>query len=478
MKATDLMRNVVVKGIVNFADREISAISTDSRTCPKGALFVCLTGGNNDGHDYAAEACENGAAALLVERPVEGVSLPQFLVGDTRLALAKAAANFYRNPAEKMNLVTIVGTNGKTSTAEILSEIFRRAGKLSATIGTLGYKVGEDRRAGVLTTPDPVELHATLADMASRGVEYVFLEASAHAIYYRKLAGIKAKASVFTNLSQDHLDFFGTMERYAEVKRSYFHPDNTVIAVVNSDDECGRRILRSEAVPTISYGLDNPADVFAIDVEEGENGLSFLINAFDRLARVETPLCGRFNVYNVMAATATAMYLGIDLPMITGALKGMHPVLGRYESLTLRGRRVIVDFAHTPDGLENLLSAVRKEGGGKVVTVFGCGGDRDKSKRPVMGRIASEYSDYTIITDDNPRSEDELAIAEEIRAGILADGTTEIVLDRREAIRRAFELTSEGDRIVIAGKGHENYIEIKGEKIPYNDLSFLQELYR
>ena len=478
MKATELFTDVVVKGIYNFGEAEVTAISADSRTCPKGALFVCLTGGEKDGHDFAAEAQERGAVAILAERRVEGITLPQFLVKDTREAFSTVAANFYGNPSEKMNIVTVVGTNGKTSTVEILSRIFARAGKLSATIGTLGYKIGEDRRAGGLTTPDPVELQRTLSEMATRGVRYVFMEASAHAIHYRKLAGIKAKATIFTNLTQDHLDFFGSMERYADTKLSYFRPANTAIAFVNSDDECGRRILRAESVPTISYGLDNPADVFAINVEEGASGLLFTINAYDRIARIETPLCGKFNVYNVMAATAAAMYLGVDLPVIADALKQMRPVPGRYESLTIRGRRVIVDFAHTPDGLENLLSSVEKEGGGRLITVFGCGGDRDKGKRPIMGRIAAEHSDYVIITDDNPRSEDELAIAEEIRAGILADSTTEIVLDRRQAIRRAFELSEAGDRIVIAGKGHETSIEIKGERIPYNDLSFLQELYR
>lgn len=478
MKATELFEKVVVNAIRHYREVEVSSLSTDSRTCERGALFICLSGGKADGHDHAAAAVRRGAVAICAEREIVDVNVPQFLVKDTREALAYLASSFYGHPAEKMNIVTIVGTNGKTSTAEILSEIFARAGRPCATIGTLGYKVVGERSEGVLTTPDPIELHRSLAEMLVRGVRYVFLEASAHAIHYRKLAGIRAKLSVFTNLSRDHLDFFGTMERYAKVKLSYFTPQNTAVAIVNSDDECGRCILRAESVPTISYGLDNPADVFAINVEEGEGGLSFTINAYDSIALVETPLCGRFNVYNVMAATASAMYLGIGLPVIVDALREMRPVPGRFEALTIRGRRVIVDYAHTPDGLENLLSSVKREGGGRLITVFGCGGDRDRGKRPEMGRIASEHSDVTIITDDNPRSEDERAIADDILAGVLADSTTEVVLDRKAAIRRAFELSEEGDRIVIAGKGHEKTMEIKGEKVAYNDLTFLQELYR
>ena len=478
MKVTELFKNVVVTGIVHYDEVDITSISFDSRTCLAGALFVCLKGGDADGHEFVAEAVRRGAAAILAEREIQGVRVPTFLVKDTREALAKVAAKFYGDPAEKMTIVTIVGTNGKTSTAEILSEIFACAGRPCATIGTLGYKVVGERSAGVLTTPDPVELHRSLADMVTKGVKYVFIEASAHAICYRKLAGIKANLSIFTNLTRDHLDFFGTMERYAAVKLSYFKPENTAIAVVNSDDEYGRRILRAETVPTISYGLDNPADVFAINVDETANGLSFTINAYDRIALIETPLCGRFNVYNLMAATATAMYLGVDLPVVAQAVREMNPVPGRFESVVLRGRRVIVDYAHTPDGLENLLSVLRRDGTGRIVTVFGCGGDRDRGKRPIMGRIATEYSDLTIVTDDNPRGEEEQEIADEILAGVVEDSEVEVVLDRKEAIRRAFEVSSEGDRIVIAGKGHERTMEIKGQKIPYNDLDFLLKSFR
>lgn len=477
MKLSQLLNNVAIRCSLNFCDVEIENVMTDSRKVLRNSLFVCLRGGKSDGHRFAKQAEENGAVALLAEEAVES-SLPQLIVNDTREALAIVSGNFYGNPASELNLITIVGTNGKTSTAEILSEIFRTAGYSSATIGTLGYQVNGERREGSLTTPDPLDLHKNLAKMLSAGVKYVFLEASAHAIHYHKLAGIKAKATIFTNITRDHLDFFGTEERYAQVKLSYFKHENTCLAVVNSDDPYGRKLLAAQNVPMISYGIENPADVFAINIEEGESGLSFTINAFDRIAELSTSLFGRFNVYNIMAATATAMYLGVSLPIVTRAVGKMKRVPGRYEVKMFRGRKFVVDYAHTPDGLENLLSDIANGAAKRVITVFGCGGNRDRGKRPIMGKIASQYSDYVIITDDNPREEEEREIAKEILQGVLADSMTEVVLDRAQAIRRAYELSEEGDIIVIAGKGHENTMEIKGEKHPYNDFLILEQLCR
>ena len=477
MQIETLLRNVAVKRAIGYRNLDVLSVVADSRKAEKGSLFVCLSGGKADGCDYVLDAEKRGAIAIVAERETE-TDLPQFIVEDSRIALALISGNFYGNPAEKLSLITVVGTNGKTSTVEILSEIMTFAGRKCATVGTLGYKVDGKRLEGTLTTPDPLELHKKLAEMAESGVEYVFLEASAHAIHYRKLAGIRAKASVFTNITRDHLDFFESMERYAAVKLSYFKHENTGLAVVNSDDPYGRILLRSQAVPTVSYGIDNPADVFAINLFEGEEGLAFTINAFDRIEEIKTPLFGRFNVYNVMAATATAMYLGVSLSTVSRALRNMRRVPGRYEVRYIKGRRVIVDYAHTPDGLENLLSDLRRNGEGRILTVFGCGGDRDRGKRPMMGRVASEYSDITIVTDDNPRNEEERAIADEILCGVVEERGVEVVLDRRQAIKRAFELSREGDRIVIAGKGHERTMEIKGEKIPYSDYEVLQELDR
>ena len=292
MKITQLLKNVVVKQIVNFRDVEISDVCCDSRLANLNSLFVCLAGGTEDGHDHVAEAEEKGAVALVTSREVKS-RLPQFVVENTRAALSVIAGNFYGNPAEKMKLITVVGTNGKTSTTEILSEIFLFAGHTAATIGTLGYKIGRDRTQGVLTTPDPMDLNRNLAKMFSAGVEYVFLEASAHAIYYDKLAGIKANAAIFTNISQDHLDFFKNMEEYAKTKLTYFSLENTSLAIVNSDDFYGRKLISEQKLPIISYGIDNPADVFAINLEEDECGLSFTVNAFDRIEQISTPLLHR-----------------------------------------------------------------------------------------------------------------------------------------------------------------------------------------
>ena len=475
MKIMKLLENVTVRKMLNYADVDIDHIAADSREVKEKTIFVCLSGNNADGHDFAAEALARGAIALVVERELS-LSVPQFVVDNTRAALAIIAGNFYHHPAKNMKIVTIVGTNGKTSTAEILSELFLTSGRSAGTIGTLGYKIGHERASGRLTTPDPIELYEHLAEFEKAGVEYVFIEASAHAIYYDKLAGIKANATIFTNISQDHLDFFETMEKYASTKLSYFRLTNTSLSIVNSDDPYGRRLIAENKVPTITYGIENPADVFAIDIDEGSEGLSFTINAFDRIERIVTPLRGKFNVYNVMAAISAAMYFGIDLKIIGKTMEKMHSVPGRYQVYDVMGRKVILDFAHTPDGLENLICGLKRES--RVVTVFGCGGNRDRSKRPVMGAIAAKYSDCVIVTDDNPRYEEEMDIAREIVGGMPENTTCEIILDREKAIRRAFQLAKKGDIIVIAGKGHENYIEIKGQKIPYSDRAVLEKLER
>ena len=477
MKTTQLLKNVTIKKVLNFRDVSVSAVESDSRRVSNGALFVCLEGEMSDGHDYVDEATKNGAVALVTTREVAS-DLPQFVVENARAALAVIAGNFYGNPASQMKLVTVVGTNGKTSVTEILSEIFLYAGHSAAAIGTLGYKIGKERSQGVLTTPDPVDLNRNLAKMRDAGVEYVFLEASAHAIHFDKLAGIKANATVFTNLTQDHLDFFGTMEEYAKTKLSYFTLENTSLAVVNSDDAYGRRLIAEHKLPIIAYGIDNPADVFAINVEEGGAGLDFTVNAFDEIEQISTPLFGRFNVYNIMASIAVAMYFGIPLSVVAKALETMPTVPGRYQVRQIRERKVIVDFAHTPDGLENLLGDLRARFYGKIVAVFGCGGNRDRSKRPIMGGIAAKYADHLIITNDNPRFEEGETIASEIKEGVPAEKSCEVVPDREEAIKRAFEITAPGDAIVIAGKGHEQYMEIKGKKLPYNDDAVLQKLSR
>lgn len=476
MKAMDLLKNVSIKQLIRYENPDIEHIAFDSRDVRENTLFVCLSGGSKDGGDYVPEAVKRGAVAVVTER-VLSVDIPQIIVENSRAALSIIAGNYYNNPADALKIVTIVGTNGKTSTAEILSEIFLFAGRSVGVIGTLGYKIGEKRFPGSLTTPDPIELHKTLSEFRFAGVEYAFMEASAHAIHFDKLAGIHAKATVLTNITQDHLDFFGTMENYSRTKLSYFTLANTGLAVVNSDDPYGRELLTNGKVPTITYGINNPADVFAIDISD-KDGLAFTVNAFDRIERIQTLLGGRFNVYNVMAAIAVSMYLGLDLPLIAKALERIHTVPGRFQSYEFSGRRIVIDFAHTPDGLDNLLLSLRKDAKGRILTVFGCGGNRDKSKRPLMGAIAAKYSDQVIVTNDNPRFENEMEIAKEIVGGMPESTSCEIVLDREKAIRRAFSLSKEGDVIVIAGKGHENYIDVQGRKIPYSDGEVLQKLIR
>ena len=477
MKLNDLLEGINIKRTVNYSNVTVSSVACDSRNVVKNSLFVCFEGNKNDGHDYIDDAVSRGAAALVVRREV-CTNIPQIIVENSRRALSVIAGNYYGNPARKMKIITIVGTNGKTSTAEILSDIFSSAGFCTATIGTLGYKIGKQRSKGVLTTPDPLDLNYHLAEMQKAGVEYVFIEASAHAIFYDKLACIKANATILTNITQDHLDFFKTMDEYTKTKLSYFSLDNTALAIINSDDACGRKMIIDHKLPIITYGIENPADVFAIDLKENEYGLSFTVNAFDEIEQIVTPLHGKFNVYNIMSAIGTAMYFGIKLGVIAKALERILPVPGRYNVKYIQDRRVVLDFAHTPDGLNNLLEDLRNNYDGRIVTVFGCGGDRDKLKRPIMGAIAAKYSDFVIITNDNPRFEEAGEIADEIIKGIPAGARYEVILDREKAIRRAFYITNVGDTVVVAGKGHEDYMDIKGKKIPYSDSAVLEKLSR
>ncbi|MBO4534624.1 MAG: UDP-N-acetylmuramoyl-L-alanyl-D-glutamate--2,6-diaminopimelate ligase, partial [Clostridia bacterium] len=318
------------------------------------------------------------------------------------------------------------------------------------------------------TTPDPLDLVALLASMRDRGVQYVFLEVSAHAAYLNKVAGCRFAAMILTNLTQYHLDFFGTMERYADAKRSLFDPSLTTLGIVNTDDELGRSILRARRVPILSYGLYNPADVFAILMREGAEGMDFTVNAYDMIYRIRTTLHGEWSVYNVLAVATAAGYFGIAPATVQQVLTDIQ-VPGRFSVVRKGGVYYVIDYAHTPDGLDKSLKTARAMTSGKVLAVFGCGGDRDRDKRAKMGRIASKLADYVIVTSDNPRSEEPLAIAKDIGAGLAGDERAEICLDRADAIRLAAKLAGEGDVVLIAGKGAETYMERDGERVPYSD---------
>lgn len=461
-------------------EREISTLSTDSRQKTENGLFFCLKGGSSDGHLYAAEAVRNGAVAIVTERKLS-LNVPQFLVNSAREALAKFSSVFHGKPAERLKIIGITGTNGKTTTAYMIASILQTAGKNVGIIGTLGMRYGRKNYPSELTTPDPIELHKTFADMLICGVEYVVMEVSAHALFYQKIAGIRFSACIFTNVTQDHLDFFGTMLDYKEAKKRLFCPEICPIAILNGDDEVGRQIgsVREESgEKTIYYGLNTPSEAFAIVTDESLKGSECMLNLSDRLCRISLSIVGRHNVYNALAAAACAVELGVSAEDVAQGLTSVKGVNGRLEWVgNYHGADIFVDFAHTPDGLGKSLDALRPHCKGRLVCLFGCGGNRDKTKRPLMGETVAKKADFTVITSDNPRYEDPLDIIAGIEKGYRRFSVRYVVVPNREsAIDYALEFIKEGDVLLVAGKGGEKHQEIMGIKYPFNDQDVIKKL--
>lgn len=462
-------------------DREIAALSADSRLCGENALFVCLRGEHTDSHRCATEAVENGAVAVVTEQELPlPDSVAQIVTEDTREALGILASTFYNNPSEKLKVVGITGTNGKTTTSYMLAAILGNAGKRVGVIGTLGIKYAGKTFDSALTTPDPIELQKRLADMVLHGVEYVVAEVSAHAIHYKKIAGVRFAACIFTNLTQDHLDFFEDMEKYRRTKMRLFSANNAPIAILNGDDETGRSIARMREntdCKTVFYGLHTPSEVFAVVTSETLSSIDGMLNINDKLCRFSLQLTGGHNVYNALAAAACAAELGISVECIGEGLSALERVDGRLERVgSVSGAEIYVDFAHTPDGLEKSLSALKGHCNGRLICLFGCGGNRDKKKRALMGETAAKGTDFTVLTSDNPRYEDPLDILSEIERGYRHFSVRYVVVpDRRRAIEYAIAFLKKGDILLVAGKGDERYQEIMGIKYPFNDKDIIEK---
>ena len=458
---------------------DIGELSMDSRRKTDNGLFFCVTGAAFDGHDYAKQAVENGARAVVAERPVRDVPVPQVIVENTRVAMALAAAEFYDHPDRQMKIIGLTGTKGKTTTSYLVQAILQHAGFACGVIGTIGSTIGSRRLNSGLTTPDPIDLQKTLRLMADEGASYVAMEVSAHAIAYHRLEGMHFETGCFTNLSQDHLDFFGTMERYFDVKRSFMNSHFIGNAALNVDDERAPLVQKTMDVPCLSYGICAPADVMAQDIEISENGVSFVMSVLNTdKYPVRLKLTGMFNVYNALAAAAVCLNQGIDPADIAEGLSTLSAVPGRAEVLdTHTPYKVILDYSHSPDALENILNTVRGFTRGRVIALFGCGGDRDHGKRPIMGEIGGRLADYCILTSDNPRTEDPNAILASIEKGIRATkGEYTVIENRRDAIRHALSIARDGDVVVLAGKGHETYQEINGVKRPFDEKAIVKEL--
>ncbi len=466
------------------AEVEIAGLAYDSRLVAPGTLFFCVPGFRSDGHDFAAQAVADGAVALVVERPL-GLGVPEVLVPSVRAAMGAVASRFYGDPSAALRVVGITGTNGKTTTAFLMRALLRAAGEQTGLLGTVTSIVGGDERPVQRTTPEAIDLHAGFRAMLDGGDRACAMEVSSHALELGRAGGIRFAAAVFTNLTQDHLDFHPTMEDYFLAKRLLFLPGEGPppgVSIVNVDDPYGRR-LASEIEGARTFALDAPADYSATDLRCDFAGCRFALHTPAGERQVSLPMPGRFNVANALGALATVHALGFDLDTLVAALQCGVRVPGRFEPVDAgQDFAVLVDYAHTPDSLDNVLRAARDIARGRrVISVFGAGGDRDRGKRPLMGAISARLADITLVTSDNSRSEEPAEIVAEIVAGIpptaLSDGSVHVEVDRRAAIEQALSLAMPDDVVVIAGKGHEQGQEFAhGRKEPFDDLTVAREL--
>ncbi|MBQ4073820.1 MAG: UDP-N-acetylmuramoyl-L-alanyl-D-glutamate--2,6-diaminopimelate ligase [Clostridia bacterium] len=459
-------------------DCDIQSISMDSRKKLNQGLFFCIPGARFDAHDFAPQAVANGAAALVVTHFLD-IDVPQLMVKNVRGAMSAIAAAFFGHPDREMKLIGVTGTKGKTTTSFLIKAIMEEAGHKVGLIGTTGNMIGNQYLEGHFTTPEPIEFFQTLRQMLDAGVSVVSMEVSAHALHMNRLAGVHFEAGCYTNLSQDHLDLFGTMENYFACKKTFFTPHWIENAAINVDEETSAQILKDITVPRTTYGICNNADLFARDIEITENGVHFIMKLFNTHEYpVQLRLTGMFNVYNALAAAAVCLNVGVNPEVITAALAKVKSVPGRAEILdTNTPYKVLLDYSHSPDALENILTAVRTFTRNRVISLFGCGGDRDTGKRPIMGEISGRLADYSILTSDNPRTEDPMDILRAVEEGIKqTDGKYILIENRREAIRHALQIGQDGDIIVLAGKGHETYQEIMGVKRPFDEKVVVREL--
>ena len=475
MKLKDLLRDVCVLEVHADLELDITSVAYDSRKVETGSLFAAISGFASDGNRFIPQAMEKGARAVVTARRPER-EVPFVLVSSDRLALAQIACNFYGRPAESMCIVGVTGTNGKTSVTLLLKAVLEKTlGARVGLIGTMGNLIGQEAVPSERTTPESLELQALFARMRDAECRYVVMEVSSHAITLDRIGGVHYNAAAFTNLTEDHLDFHKTMEAYRDAKAQLFSRCDQ--AVINLDDPYGKYMLDSCACPALTVSAHGAGELTARDIQLHSDAVEYTAVLGGEKVPVRVPIPGRFTVYNSLTVLGLARVLGIPLADSARALGKVHGVKGRIEVVPTPGMpyTVLIDYAHTPDGLENVLTSVRDFCKGRLIAVFGCGGDRDPMKRPIMGAIGVEKSDFAIITSDNPRTEEPMAIIRDILAGV-ADSMGEytVIEDRRKAIRYAMDIGKKDDIIVLAGKGHETYQDIGGHKIHLDEREEVQ----
>ena len=477
MKLRDVLKGVNTVFSSADGDIEITGITNDSRKAKEGYLFVAVRGYASDGHKFIASAIKNGASAVLCEEAPEDGG-PYVVTDNSRAAEAEAASNFYGRPADKLKMIGVTGTNGKTTVTNLIKSVIEECtGAKVGLIGTNRNMIGLEERPAERTTPDSIELMGLLAEMVEKGCEYCVMEVSSHALYLDRVRSISFEVGAFTNLTEDHLDFHKTMEAYAEAKSRLFSISKH--AVINLDDEYSEYMLERAKCPVFTYSTErNDADITAKDIRLTPEGIMFRSLVRFEIITVKLGIPGMFSAYNALTALSVCIVLGIEAKAAANALAHCRGVMGRAEVFpTGRDFSVIIDYAHTPDALSNILRTVRGFAKGRVVLVFGCGGDRDRDKRPIMGTIAGRLADYVYVTSDNPRTEQPMDIIGDITAGMKnTKAAYEVIENRREAIKAAVQNAKTGDVIILAGKGHETYQIIGTEKLHFDEREVLADI--
>lgn len=484
MRLKTIVDKLDTANLIGEADQEINSLAYDSRRVKSGGLFFAISGFKHDGHKYIDNARGAGASAVVVERRVvdSGDKITQIVVPNSRRALAVAANVFYDYPSSKFDLIGVTGTNGKTTTAYLIERVLAAAGFKTGLISTIEYKIGDRVLLANRTTPESLDLQKLLAEMAEAKVKAAVMEVSSHAVQLKRVDATRFSALVFTNLTQDHLDFHQSMDSYFQAKTALFTQSQFKQAarIVNIDDTYGRQLRDILNKECVTYGFNSEADVVGSKLEYTKDGLSLTVSGLGRTLDISTRLKGIFNSDNILAAVTTAWKFNIDDIVINQALGAVENIPGRFQAVD-QGQdfQVIVDYAHTPDGLKQVLKSARLVAAGKLVTVFGCGGDRDRKKRPLMGAIAAQLSDELIVTSDNPRSEDPERIIKDIISGINADQSVyKVIPDRRQAINEALGGAKKGDLVLIAGKGHETGQILADRVVPFDDILVAEQILR
>ena len=470
----DILLNVNTNKILGDTKIDISNLTCESNLITKGCLFICIQGERYDGHLFVRQAELYGASAIVCEKELN-TTLTQIIVDDSRETMSIIAQNFYDNPAKKLKIIGVTGTNGKTTTTHMIYRILEYCGVSCGVIGTLGAYYKNKIIDCKLTTPDPILFNKILRDMVDDGIEVVAMEVSAHACYYNKLYGIQFEVGILTNITRDHLDFFATMENYIDAKKSFFDKYKIKYVVLNSDDKVSTS-LKLNNKNILTYGIDNPADIFAINIKRQLNYTKFVINLFDCISNVKLKLIGLFNIYNALASLTAVSLVGVSPELAIKGLEGIGEIEGRLQRVYNGEYSIFVDYAHTPDSLEKALFTLKTYCSNNFICLFGCGGNRDSTKRSLMGEISGKIADFTIITSDNPRFEEPMDIIHEIEKGIIKVTKKYIIIqDRESAIEYGVKLLTKGDILLVAGKGSEKYQEVLGIKKPFDDYSTIIE---